>query len=379
MGLAEDTITLFTREMLIFKKNLGVSLARSFIFPVVFIILLGAFGSSPKNVPVALVNYANNPASTNFINQLEAGNGVLVSITTTQPQAMSELANGQVAAVVVIPAGFPSVAGSSSVYLYLDNSQPQSAGVVSSTVQRVAAGFNTAALSSASISQPSVSKTDPVSVVSNYAYGAGSNYESFVVGGIIIMVAAFGAMFGSGFTVLSDRELGNLKAFLITPINKYAILLSKIFYGTMQSTFSAYVALIIGLLYGATIAAGIVGFIELLWIILLVGLAFGALSVAMATKAKEIQTYALISQTVVMPMSFLGGAFVPVTLLPALLQPVAIVNPLTYAVNATRDIMIKGYLPFSTLVLASVILLAFAGVMIGLAVMFFKDTSKQIS
>ena len=379
MGLAEDTLTLFTREMLIFKKNLGVSLARSFIFPVVFIILLGAFGSSPKNVPVALVNYANNLASTNFINQLEAGNSVLVSSATTQSQAMGELANGQVAAVIVIPTGFPNVAGSSSVYLYLDNSQPQSAGVVSSTAQRVASGFNIAALSSVSISQPSVSKTDPVSVISNYAYGAGSNYESFVVGGIIIMVAAFGAMFGSGFTVLSDRELGNLKAFLITPINKYAILLSKIFYGTMQSTFSAYVALIIGLLYGATIAAGIVGFIELLWIILLVGLAFGALSVAMATKAKEIQTYALISQTVVMPMSFLGGAFVPVTLLPALLQPIAVVNPLTYAVNATRDIMIKGYLPLSTLVLASAILLAFAGVMIGLSVMFFKDTSKQIS
>lgn len=376
MGLIEDTITLFTREMLIFKKNIGVNFARGLIFPLVFIILLGAFGSAPKNVPIALVNNANNQAATNFINQVEAGSSVVVASSTIQSQAMRELASGSVAAVLVIPSTFPSVqSGSSSVYLYLDNSQPQSIDVVKSVVAGVAAKFDT----QTGAVQVLSSNADPVAVVTDYTYGAGSNYESFVVGGIIIMVAAFGAMFGSGFTVLSDRELGNLKAFLTTPINKYAILLSKIAYGTVQSAFSAYIGLAIGLLYGATIGAGIVGLVELLWIILLVGLGFGALSVAMATRAKQIQTYALISQTITMPMSFLAGAFVPITLLPAFLQPLAIVNPLTYAVNATRDIMIKGYLPLGTLLFASAVLIAFAAVMVALAVYFFRDTSKQVS
>ena len=378
MSLLEDTFTLFTREMLIFKKNLGVNFARGLIFPIVFIVLLGAFGSTPKNVPVALVNYASNPSSTSLVSAIESGSSVTVASLTTQQQAITELANGQVAAVIVIPAGFPTAQGASSVYVYLDNSQPQSAGVVSGAVQGAASHFSVQALGGASLQQ-APAKADPVSVITSYAYGAGSNYESFVVGGIVIMVAAFGAMFGSGFTVLSDRELGNLKAFLTTPINKYSILLSKIAYGTVQSAFSAYIGLTIGLLYGATIAAGLLGFLELLWIILLVGLAFGALSVAMATKAKQIQTYALISQTITMPLSFLGGAFVPVTLLPAFLQPISIVNPLTYAVNATRDIMIKGYLPLGTLLVASAVLLAFAGIMIALAFIFFRDTSKQLS
>ncbi|MDE1810790.1 MAG: ABC transporter permease [Candidatus Micrarchaeota archaeon] len=374
MSIIEDTFTLFTREMLIFKKNIGTNIARGLIFPLVFIILLGAFGSSPKNVPVALVNYDNSAASLSFINMLQSGGSIVVTSATTQAQAMSELGSGQVAAVVVIPAGFSHTLGSASVYTYLDNSQPQSAGVVSGVVQNVASHFNAQSVSGSQAAAPA----SGVSVVSNYAYGAGSNYESFVVGGIIIMVAAFGAMFGSGFTVISDRQLGNLKTFLTTPINKYSILLSKIAYGTVQSAFSAYIGLTIGLLYGATIAAGLLGFIELLWIILLVGLGFGALSVAMATRAKQLQTYALISQTITMPLAFLGGAFVPVTLLPAFLRPLAAVNPLTYAVNATRDIMIKGYLPIGTLVLASAILLVFAGVMVALAVFFFRDTSKQI-
>ena len=375
MSILEDTFTLFTREMLIFKKNLGVNFARGLIFPLVFIILLGAFGSTPKNVPIALVNYANNPASIKFINMAESGGSVVVSSATTQQQAMSELSSGTVVGVVVIPATFPSQSSASPVYVYLDNSQPQSASVVSSVVSSVAAKFG---IQPGQPGQPGAAP-DPLTVVTDYAYGANSNYESFVVGGLLIMVAAFGAMFGSGFTVLSDRELGNLKAFLITPINKYAILLSKIAYGTVQSAFSAYVGLAIGLLYGATIAAGLLGFIELLWIILLVGLGFGALSVAMATRAKQLQTYALISQTITMPMSFLGGAFVPITLLPPILQGFAVINPLTYAVDATRDIMIKGYLPLNTLILSSSVLIVFAGIMMALAFYFFRDTSRQIS
>lgn len=66
------------------------------------------------------------------------------------------------------------------------------------------------------------------------------------------------------------------------------------------------------------------------------------------------------------------------TLLPSFLALFVIVNPLTYAVNAVRDIMIKGFLPINTLATTSVILLAFTGAMIGLAFIFFKNTSKQI-
>ncbi len=368
MGLLDDTYTLFLRELLIFKKNIGMNLGRATVFPLLFVLLLGSFGSAPRNVPIAVVNYASGPAALNFINILQSGSSVNIVSQTTQQQAMSLLSSSSVAAVVVIPSGFSTGLGSqSTVHVYLDNSQPQSAEVASAQVNAAAVQSNAPAISAA-----------PVSVITNYAYGASSNYISFVIGGILVMVASFGAVFSAGFTVISDRQLGNLKAFLTTPINSFSVLLSKILYGTFQSVFSAYVGLIIGLLYGATIAAGLVGFIELIWIIFLVGLGFGSLAIALAARMKDLQTYALIGQTLVLPLSFLGGAFVPTTLLPKFLLPVAAVDPLTYAVNAVRDIMIKGSLPLTTLISTSIILLAFSSIMVGLAYVFFKDTSKQI-
>ncbi len=368
MGILEDSYTLFVREMLIFKKNIAMNAVRSTIFPLLFVLLLGSFGSAPKNVPIAIVNYASGPAALRFINSIQSGNGITVLTETTQQQAMALLSEGSVAGVVVIPSGFSSGYGSDShVYVYLDNSQPQSAAVVAAQANLAAAQFGGSAV-----------QDPPVSVITNYAYGASSNYLSFVIGGIIVMVASFGAVFSAGFTMISDRQLGNLKAFLTTPINNFSVLISKIAYGTFQSVFSAYVGLFIGLLYGATIAAGFVGLLELIWIILLVGLGFGSLAIALATRARDQQTYALIGQTLVLPLSFLGGAFVPANLLPNFLLPVVAVDPLTYAVNAVRDIMIKGFLPITTLISTSIILLVFAMIMAGIAYLSFRDTSKQI-
>jgi len=374
MGLLGDTYTLFLREMLIFKKNMTMNIARSLMFPLIFILVLGSFGSSPKNVPIAVVNYDNGLGALRLINLLQSGNNVEVISATTQQQAMALLSKSTVAAVVVIPTGFTQSGGTDgSIYVYLDNSQPQSTAVASADVNAAASQLG------AKTAVSSVGKPGIISVIANYAYGAGSNYISFVVGGLLVMVVSFGAVFTAGFTMLSDRELGNLKAFLTTPINKFAILLSKIFYGTFQSFFSAFVGLIIGLMYGATIAAGIVGFFELIWIIFLVGFGFSAMAIALAARTKQLQTYALVGQTIIMPLSFLGGAFVPTALLPAFLLPIVTVNPLTYAVNAVRDVMIKGFLPTATLVSVSAILLTFTAVMTALAFILFRDTSKQLT
>jgi ABC-2 type transport system permease protein len=373
MSLIGDTYTLFVREMLIFKKNIRVNLPRAIIFPVIFIILLGSFGSTPKNVPVAIVNNGNNPAALNFINLLQSSSTIKVVSQTTQQGAMNLLSSGTVAGIVVIPSGFAG-GQNSNVYLYLDNSQPESAEVISAIVNE------TAAQSGANIEASKVSggKRSIVSVVSNYVFGAKSNYLSFVVGGILVMVASFGGIFSAGFTLLSDRELGNLKAFLMTPINKFSVLLSKIAYGTFQSLLSAYIGLAIGLLYGATISAGVIGLIELIWIIFLVGLGFSALAIALAARVKQIQTYALVGQTVAMPLSFLGGAFVPANLLPKFLMPLVVINPVTYAVNAVRDIMIKGALPLNTLISTSVILLIFTGVMMFFAYLLFRNAGENL-
>jgi hypothetical protein len=100
MSLIGDTSTLFLREMLIFKKNLRVNLIRSLIFPIIFILLLGSFGSTPKNVPIAVVNYDNGASALNFTNLLQSGGSVAIISQTTQQQAATLLSEGKIAAMI---------------------------------------------------------------------------------------------------------------------------------------------------------------------------------------------------------------------------------------------------------------------------------------
>ena len=368
MSITSDTITLFTRELLIYKKNIVPSVARAVIFPLIFILLLGSIGNIPKNVPITVVNYDNSAGSMGFINMLESGGSLSLTSVTNQQQAMSLLAQGSTTAVVVIPGGF-SDSTSSQIFVYIDDSASASASVASSVIGAAVAKFNSRMI-------PGNLQGAGVTVITNPTYGATSNNISFTVAGILVLVATSGAIFGGGFTVLSDRELGNLKAFLITPINKLSLMMSKIFYGTMQSVFSAYAALAIGLLYGASIYSGVAGLIEIAWFILLAGFSFSCIAITMAVRMKSTQTYALVAQTLTLPMSFLAGALITVSSLPAFLRPLSAFNPLTYAVNAVRDIMLKGLLPFGTFMIDSAILIVFSLIMLVMCALLFKGMNE---
>ena len=108
MSLIEDSITLFEREMLIFKANLRTNLIRSVIFPIIIIVFFGNIGSSPQNVPIAVVNLANNLQSTQFIQHLSASSSLQINAVTSESVALGMLKSGKVAIVVIILPTFPS-------------------------------------------------------------------------------------------------------------------------------------------------------------------------------------------------------------------------------------------------------------------------------
>lgn len=378
MSLLGDTYTLFTREMLIFKKNWKSSVIRSLMFPVLIILIMGSLGTTPKNVPIAVVNYDSGPSSISFMSLLESQNMLNVVSMTNQQDAMSLLSNGQVTAVVVIPAGFASSGkGAPNVVVYIDASVATTSGAVTAAVSAAASRFSASAVTE-SVGSAQKSQASSFSVATNYAYGASANYTTFLVAGTLIMVAAFGSIFSGGFSIITDRQLGNLKAFMASPVNKLSILLSKMAYGMTQSMLSGVLALGVGLLLGASIYSGVSGIPVILWFMFLCGLAFSGISTALATRINKIETYALISQTIVMPLYFLSGAFMPTNTLPRALQIISTYNPMTYGVNAVREVMLKGYLTPSAFLFNSAVLLVFMAFTVGLSFVLFKRTNDNV-
>jgi ABC-2 type transport system permease protein len=187
------------------------------------------------------------------------------------------------------------------------------------------------------------------------------------------MTAAFGAIWSGSVSLILDRQLGNLKVFLAAPINKTAIMLSKVFYALTQAIISGTLALIIGLLDGATIASGISGLPGFFFFMFLTGLGFSSLALLLASRITKTEVYTLLATALVLPLWFLSGAFLPTSTLPSYMQPLSVYNPLTYAVNAVRDIMLKGYISPQEFAFDSTIMIAFAVTMFIIGVIMFKN------
>lgn len=365
MGLLHDSVTIFTREMLIFKSNLRTNLIRSMIFPLIIIIFFGNLGNSVTNVPIAVANYANNPASIQFINTLESGSTLSVQAVTNQQEGLDLLRQGTISSLVVILPTFPKPQGGSpSVYVYYSTSQFAESGVAIPTIENAAAQYSTGA--------SSVQIESDVNAVSTQ--GTSSSYRAFLIAGVILMSVAFGGVFGGGMSIIVDRQLGVIKSFLITPISKNAIILGKLFSGTVQSTIYGLLALCIGMLLGGSMAMGVFGLVYIIPLVALVAMAFSGIAIMLGSRIKAVEVYAIIAQTIVMPLWFLSGAFFPASSFPPVLRPFNVVDPLTYATGGIRDVMLNGYFPVGQTLLDFGVVIAFA--LLGIAVSFrlFKST-----
>ena len=366
MSLLGDSLTIFKREMLVFKSNIRTNIIRSLMFPLIIILFFGNLGNSVSNVPVSIVNLANTPKSMQFINSLEAQGTLSIYSVTNQQTALSLLQSGTITAIITIAPTFPSSGNTPSVYIYYSNSQFSTVSAVLPFVESVASNYDT------TLQQEGGQISTIVSA--NPTTGATSNYRDFIIASVIIMATAFGSIFGSGFSIIVDRQLGTIKSFLVTPINKDSILLGKLFAGTLQSLLYGFLALCLGFLFGAGIAMGVVGLFWILGLILFVSLSFNALALIVASRIKTVELYAIVAQAITLPTWFLSGAFFPSSSFPALIHPFSYGDPLTYATSGIRDVMLSGYFPISHIVMDFGIMIAFSAIIIILSFMLFKKT-----
>ena len=95
-----------------------------------------------------------------------------------------------------------------------------------------------------------------------------------------------------------------------------------------------------------------------------IGLLFGAL-------ARTQQAATSIANLIILPVAFLGGAFVPLDFAPSWMRTVSSVLPLRYLVTGVQDVMARG-LPAASALPAIAVLLGFTVVLTAAAGRFFR-------
>jgi len=167
------------------------------------------------------------------------------------------------------------------------------------------------------------------SIVTSTSSG-GISYLKFVTPGIITMSVLFTSIF-SGIQIIWDRQFGFLKETLVAPVSRISIMIGQTLGGATTAIIQGLILFLISLITGGlSFNSGII--IALIFMIL-IGIGFTAMGIAIASRMRDMQGFQLIMNFVVMPLFFLSGALFPLTNAPAILKTITYLNPLTYGVE----------------------------------------------
>ncbi|HEY2456747.1 MAG TPA: ABC transporter permease [Candidatus Acidoferrum sp.] len=188
--------------------------------------------------------------------------------------------------------------------------------------------------------QSAAGRRDEVNTENELVHETGARYIDFVVPGLLGMNLMGSAMWGLGFAIVDARQKKLLKRLVASPMPRWqyltSFLLSRLVMLVIEVIlFLAFCRVAFGVPFRGSIW-------QLAFLCVLTSLAFSALGLLAASRARTIEAASGLMNLVMLPMWILSGVFFSATRFPAAVQPFVRALPLTAAIDALRGNMLQG-------------------------------------
>jgi ABC-2 type transport system permease protein len=166
------------------------------------------------------------------------------------------------------------------------------------------------------------------------AFPPGHVLDVFVPG--ILVLIAFGAGMGAGWPVIWELDSGVIERLRVTPASRLALLLGTVLRDIVMFVVPGVVVIVIAAAFGFHAHWG--GLVVLLILLALLAGACSAISSALGLNLKQIGSLAAVVTGVQLPLTLLSGILLPLSLGPSWLRVLGNLNPMYYAVQASRSL-----------------------------------------
>ena len=188
--------------------------------------------------------------------------------------------------------------------------------------------------------QVAAGRRDAVHAENELVHETGSRYIDFVVPGLLGMNLMGSAMWGLGFSIVEGRQKKLLKRMVASPMPRwqylFAFLLSRLGMLVIEVVlFLGFARAVFGVPFRGPLW-------ELCVLCVLTSLAFSALGLLVASRARTMEAVSGLMNLVMLPMWILSGVFFSASRFPAMIQPLVRALPLTAAIDAMRGNMLQG-------------------------------------
>ncbi len=161
----------------------------------------------------------------------------------------------------------------------------------------------------------------------------GVDYEVFIVPGLITMAMIQAAYANNSATVFQARFDRYLNDILASPMRSWEINLALSVGGVVRALLIGIGLLVLSL---PIVAVPIAHPLALVVAVALVLILFASFGVIVGIYAQSWDHSAFVTNIVILPLTFLGGVFYSVDLLPSPWHEISHVNPIFYVLNAVR-------------------------------------------
>ena len=192
---------------------------------------------------------------------------------------------------------------------------------------------------------------------------AGVPYITFVFPGILMLSVINAAFASSSSSLYFARFTRSIEELLVAPLSYLEIILGYVLGSIVRSLIIATLILLVGVLFGAVTFAHPTAFF--LYVMGVAGI-FSLLGMLVGLWAQNFEQLSVLNTFFITPLTYLGGIFYSVAMLPGTVATLTHLNPFFYFVDGIRFSMID-YSESNLFVGASVII----GLLLGLGTLVF--------
>lgn len=156
----------------------------------------------------------------------------------------------------------------------------------------------------------------------------------------VIISTVFESALNLASSTVDDMVGGFMKEVLVSPAKRIYVALGQLLSAATVATLQGILILVIGLFIGIEFH-NFTTPIYILLTMIFIGIVFSGVGLFMATKVRNGQTFQIVKTAVTMPLTFLSGAYIPLSMLPDTLKVIAYLNPMTYATAFFRMIVLE--------------------------------------
>lgn len=349
-ALLRKEVRLMRRNPLIPKIIIGMPLMVMLLLPLVA-------NLDVKNVGVTVVDNDRSQLSRRIIADVSAsGTLSVVEVVSTHEEAMRTIEDGAADVVLTIPPGFSKHLGEAGNVVDIE------ANGVNATKGMLGAQYLSGSVTGSLQQWMESAGMEPVaselSVINRY--NPTLNFRNYMIPALMVILLIIICGFLPALNLVSEKESGTIEAMNVTPVSRFAFVLSKLIPFWVVGLIVVTVGMTVGWLVYGLVPAGNIAIIYLAAI--LFSLVMSGLGVAIANRSATMLQSIFVMFAFIMIFQLMGGLFTPISSMPEWAQYITYAIPPRYFIEIMRAVYLKGAgiadLWFQYVALASFALLA---------------------